>query len=76
LPGLFLGRSIVDFILGEQRCAGDDLIAALDRDSGQQSCLGRTDLDEIGFGIALPYDGRRAARGPPPDSATRDNKEK
>ena len=57
------GGSIVGVVLIEQRLAFYDPVAARDVDGGDKALLGRTDLDEIRLGIALPGDRREAPWG-------------
>ena len=58
-------------VLIEQRRAGRDLVAARDRHGGEQTLLGRADLDEIGLRIALPLDRKGSARPHPPPAGAR-----
>ena len=52
--GLIDRGAVHRVVLVEQRRALDDTVAALDVDGGDEALLGRPDLDEIGFGVALP----------------------
>ena len=49
-------RPVVGLVLLEQRLALGDPVAARDMDGGQKARLGRSDLDEVGFRVALPGD--------------------
>ena len=59
--GLVDGGAVGRVVLVEQRLAFDDMVAALDVDGGDEALLGRPDLDEIGFGVALPFLGSARA---------------
>ncbi len=52
----------VGVVLVEQGRAFDNSIAALDVNGRQQALLRRPDLNEIRFGIALPFNHHRVAR--------------
>ena len=73
-PGRLIDRiAIVGVVLFEQRRALDHAIAALDANGGDETLLGRPDLDEIGVGVTLPFlgAGRPGAKKDPPQRAER-----
>jgi hypothetical protein len=64
--GLVARRNIGGVVLVEQRRARRDPRAARHRERGEEALLGRTDFDEIGLRIALPFGRRGRPSGPPP----------
>src|SRR5580704_4022546 len=69
LPRRLVARGAVgDLVLTEQQRAGGDRIAARHVEFGDEALLGRTDFDEIGFGISLPLRRRRRPVLVPPQA--------
>src|SRR5208337_3720151 len=68
--------AVVGVVLLEQRLALGDTIAARDPDRGEQPRLGRSDLDEVGLGVALPRDRLRRLRAEQNPRRARDQRDR
>jgi hypothetical protein len=74
--GLVEGSPVSNVVLVEKLCSSIDFDASLDENTREEPRECRTDLHEVGFGIALPLDLHWAAGAPPPPAGRGDRRER